>query len=711
MERKQARKSKSANIFRQVLLAFADVVFIFFAVFLLFAVYIYLETPVAASLFKRNISLTSIIYDRTGTHVLYEIHGEEDRKLVSHEKIPDTARIATIAAEDKYFFDHYGIDPISIMRAIFMDVKNNEIQQGGSTITQQLARNAFLTREKTFKRKFLEAILAVKIEKKFNKNQILDMYFNQIPYGSNAYGIEAAAQTFFGKNANSLTLDEAALLAALPKATSYYSPYSNHKKELILRQKNILSRIAELGFADNETINEIKKINTLEKVIPFRENIDAPHFTLFAIDELEKKYGKKKLEESGLRIYTTLDYNLQELAEDVVQNQAPQFLKSYGASNAALVALNPKNGEILAMVGSTDFFNSDNDGQVNVTLRPRQPGSSFKPIVYATAFEKGYQPETLILDAQTNFGPDGSGRDYIPRNYDGRSHGVLSMRQTLAMSLNIPAVKTLRAVGLDDVIEMAHRLGITTLNNRQRYGLSLAIGGGEVKLLDETAAFSVFANDGKKNIPTPILKIADYKEKIYESNQPQNAPVLDSQIARKINSILSDNSARIPVFGPNNKLFIPGKIVAAKTGTTQDNRDAWIIGYTPNLATGVWTGNNDNHPMSYGADGSFVAAPIWNKFMSEALKNYSDEQFIAYDKKPANNLKNSIRVTYYKKKNGKQISKEKAGKMDSDKVETKIESVFENPADAKFIFTDISDGENKLILKDWNNILKSANQN
>ena len=390
------------------------------------------------------------------------------------------------------------------------------------------------------------------------------------------------------------------------------------------------------------------------------------------------------IEEGGFKIYTTLDYDKQKLAEQIIRESSDYNLKRYGATNSALVALNPQNGQILAMVGSKNYFDQSIDGQVNVAISPRQPGSSFKPFVYAKAFEKGFQPETLVLDAQTNFGPDGSGKNYVPRNYDGKFHGVVTMRQALSMSLNVPAIKTLREVGIDDALEIAHRLGITTLNDRDRYGLSLVIGGGEVTLLDETSGFSVFANDGKRNPIDPFLKIVDNKQKIIRQNSAKNFPVLDPQVARKIDSILSDNKSRVPIFGPNNKLFIPGRTVAAKTGTTQEFRDAWTVGFTPYIAVGVWAGNNDGHPMRAGADGSFVAAPIWNKFMSQVIQDYPNEGFIAYDieksvqstPKVAFTPEQKIKTTFYKMGSGKKISPEKAKKMDSDKVRVRIDIVF-----------------------------------
>lgn len=691
MNHMKKHKNKRLFLLREALWFFGFLVFLFSAIVSIFFIWLVIAFPLGDNLYTRNIAETSLIYDRTGEHILYEIHGEENRKIIGHDQIPDTIRIATIATEDASFYDHHGIDFLAILRALRNNIRSKTIRQGASTITQQLARNAFLSREKKIERKIKEAIYAVQIENKYSKDEILDAYLNQVPYGSNAYGIQAAAQTYFKKNAINLTLDEAVMLAALTKAPTTYSPYGENKEALIQRQKEILEKINQLNLRNSQEVDEALKINTLEKVTPLTKPIAAPHFVFYVRDLLEKKYGKNTLEQGGLKIYTTLDWEKQEIAQNIIQNNYPN-LKKYGANNMALVAIDPRNGQILTMIGSIDYFNSEIDGQVNVTTRPRQPGSSFKPIVYAASFEKGFQPETLVLDAKTNFGPDGSGRDYIPNNYDGKFHGILSMRQALAMSLNIPAIKTLREVGLTNAIEMAHRLGITTLNQPERYGLSLVIGGGEVTLLDETSAFSVFANDGQKNFPDPLLEIRDKKNNVIYFNKAQNSAVLYSEVARKINSILSDNSARVPIFGPNNKLFIPGRTVAAKTGTTQEWRDAWTIGYTPQIAVGVWAGNNDNHPMHAGADGSYVAAPVWNKFMTEVLSEYPNIAFAPYnksDEKPSLRFASvpaEVKNTYYKLASGKEISKEKAEKMSSKKIRVKTEFIFKTADGKDFSF-------------------------
>lgn len=671
------KKTRSKKvIIKHIALIVMDVLVMLFTVTGIVGLYIYYKTPTDVRQLEGAVNQTSVIYDRTGEHVLYEIHGEENRKIIAHEEIPNDLRLATISAEDERFYFHSGIDPTAILRALKTDFQTNEMQQGASTITQQLARNAFLTRDKTIKRKIAEIVLAFKIEKKYTKDEILDMYLNEVPYGSNAYGIESAAQTFFGKDAKDLTLDECATLAALPNAPTTLSPYGNNTKELLRRRDKIIDKMLTLGHITSQEAASAKGINTLEKIIPFKQTIDSPHFVFYIKEQLEKAFGKEVVEKGGLKVITTLDYSLQKKAEKTIEEGVKENKEKFNATNAALVAVDPKTGQILAMVGSKDYFDKSIDGQVNVATSPRQPGSSFKPFAYAKAFEKGYQPENLLYDVPTNFGPDGSGNDYTPQNYDGHSHGLVSMRQALAMSLNIPAVKTLYLAGIDDTIDLAHRLGITTLNDPKRYGLALVLGGGEVSLLDETAGYSVFANDGKRNPVTGILRITDGQGNILAEAKAVNSPVIHQQIARKINSILSDNDARSAVFGRDNKLYIPGRVVAAKTGTTQEYRDAWTVGYTPSLAVGVWTGNNNNTTMKTGADGSYVAAPIWNRFMTEALKNFPEENFTDYDHSDAQMMMSSSsqpKITYYNKYSGKKLSEKKKNKTNPDKIEVRYE--------------------------------------
>ncbi len=676
-----AIKNKSKRglffIIFQIFLGIFDVVLGIIFIGVLTLLYYYVNTPQIKNTDRITMNQTSVIYDRTGQHILYKIFGEENREVISHQEIPNSVRIMTIASEDADFYHHFGIDLKSLIRAIKVNVENDKIKQGASTITQQLARSLFLSREKTLERKLKEAVLAVKIERRFSKDEILDMYLNKVPYGANAYGIQAAAQTYFKKDAKDLTYDEAAFLAVLPNAPTFYLPYGQNKKLLKQKQAHIIKRARQLNLIDDATAESALQTDTFAKLQPLSRQIKAPHFVMFVLKEIEQKYDKDFLEKGGLHIITTLDWDLQKKAEQTLTNHK-EALKSFNAGNASLVAINPKNGQILAMVGSLDYFDNANDGQVNVALSVRSPGSSFKPFVYATAFEKGFQPETLLYDVRTNFGPDGSGKNYIPQNYDGKFHGLVSVRQALAMSLNIPAVKMLYLAGIDDTINLARRMGINTLDDGREYGLALALGGGGVKLLEETSAFGVFANDGLRNKPTGIIKISDDDEELFrfEKNQKQ---VIETETARKINSILSDNEARIPTFGKNNPLTIAGRTVAAKTGTTQDYRDAWTVGYTPNLVAGVWAGNNDNSPMKFGSAGTFVAGPIWNAFMKSALQNRPEEKFHPYTKVtspiPMISGKDNLpkKTVYYNKKTGKKISPSKARKKSSDKIREKTE--------------------------------------
>lgn len=665
------------KLWAQVLLGISDAlvgIVICFAVAIFF---IYQDLPSGNLEHERTISETTSIYDRTGQHLLYEIHGEENRKVIPHGKIPDTMRVATIAAEDDSFYRHWGIDVKSIFRAIRANIESNSMAQGGSTITQQLARSVYLTREKTFERKIKEMLLAIKLEKRYSKEQILDYYLNEVPYGSNAYGVEAAAQIFFAKNAKDLSLDEAALLAALPKAPTHFSPYGSHSTELRKRQQYILNRILELGLESKEEVERAKKIDTLANVKPFRESIDAPHFVFYVKEQLEEEYGADGIEKGGFKVITTLNYDMQKKAQEIISDGAFSNEKKFGGSNAGLVAIDPKTGEILAMVGSRDFFDSSIDGQVNVTLSARQPGSSFKPIVYGNAFERGYQPETILFDVPTNFGPDGSGHDYIPNNYDGKFHGMLSMRQALAMSLNVPAVQTLYLGGVDNTLAYAKKMGINTLGDSNRYGLSLALGGGEVKLLELTGAFSVYANDGKRNVPAAILSIKSSSGGELYRHLEKNEQVVDPEVARKIDSILTDNAARTPIFGAKSPLIMEGKTLAAKTGTTQEFKDAWTVGFTPSIAVGVWTGNNDGRPMRAGSDGVFVAAPLWNSFMRYALADKPNEKFADYQRVESKvamlSGKTSFQTAFYKKGSDKKLSEKKLAKTDPKKVEVRAD--------------------------------------
>ena len=654
------------TIVRSIFFSIIDLIILCVVALGIIFVYLWHVTPDASTMLDpHKIAETTIIYDRTGNTVLYEIHGEENRKKIAHDDIPDYMRFATIAAEDDAFYNHFGIDPFSIARAIKENLLRGTLAQGGSTITQQLARNVFFTRDKTLKRKVREAVMAIKIEQTYTKDEILDAYLNIVPYGSNAYGIEAASEIYFGKPAKDLTLDEAALLAALPKATATFSPYGTHTNRLIARQKMILERIRELGFVSGDVIDRALETDTLAKIQPFHQKIVAPHFVFHVIEELEKKYDHDFVKRGGLKVYTSIDIPMQTIAEDVIAKGVARNSVRYNAENAALTAVDSRSGEILAMVGSKDYYATDIDGQVNVATRLRQPGSAFKPFAYATAFQKGYQPETLVWDVRTDFGPDGSGRHYVPGNYTGRFHGLVSLRSALAQSLNIPAVKVLYLADIDKTIDTAERMGITTLKDRSRFGLALVLGGAEVRLLDITAAFGVFANDGVRVPVHAITKIIDGAGAVvYDAeNEINKSRVIDAQVARKINSILSDNNARTPAFGRNNMLVVPGKTVAAKTGTTQNYHDAWTVGYTPEIAVGVWAGNNDNSAMHPGAAGAYVAAPLWHDFMARVLAQRNDVRFIDYErvesKKPMITGRHVVETITKSKKKKKKKKKER----------------------------------------------------
>jgi 1A family penicillin-binding protein len=615
------------------------------------------QVPDPSAISARRVSESTKIYDRTGTVLLYDIHGEEKRTIIPWDQIPETVKKATLAAEDSDFYNHKGIDFLAILRALYKDVTHLSATQGGSTITQQLVKLSLLGQEKTLSRKIKEAVLSIQIERKFTKDQIFWMYLNQIPYGSNAYGIEAASQTFFGKPAKELTLAEAALLASLPKAPSYYSPhYGNHFSELIARRNSILERMKNLGMIDQNQYQQA--VNEVPKIIPPRENIPAPHFVIMVKEYLIKRYGEDIVENGGLKVITTLDANLQKIAEEVVEKYGTINTEKFKANNAALVAADPKTGQILAMVGSKNYFGKPEpegcipgstgnnsckfEGNFNAALALRQPGSAFKPFAYSVAFIKGFTDSTILFDVPTEFNPscdsstrqekDKNGQDcYHPQNYDGRFRGPVTMRQALAQSLNVPSVQTLYLAGIDETINLAHKMGITTLNDRSRYGLSLVLGGGEVRLVDMVAAYGVFANDGIRVSQNFIQKITAGNGTVLEEYKKEEERVIEPQIARLISDILSDNNARGPVFGYNSPLYFPDRQVAAKTGTTQENRDGWLIGYTPSLVTGVWTGNNNNTPMTKQGAGLSAAGPMWNEFMRRALENSPPEKFITPD--------------------------------------------------------------------------------
>lgn len=595
-----------------------------------------IKIPDFSLLETRKISQSTKIYDRTGKILLYDVHKDIRRTVVNFDQITPYIKNATVAIEDDQFYEHNGIKPEAILRAVWVNFKTGQYSQGGSTITQQVIKNALLSPEKTVTRKIKEWILALKLERELNKEQILTLYLNEAPYGGNIYGVEEAAMSFFGKHANEVTLAESAYLAALPQAPTLYSPYGNNISRLESRKNLVLKKMLELGSVTQKEYDEAS--NEKVKFIPPQEKgIRAPHFVMFLKEKLAETYGEDALNNGGLRVISTIDMDLQQKGEAIVKQYAAENEKKFNAHNASLVAVDPKTGQILVMVGSRDYFDIEHEGNFNIAVAKRQPGSAFKPFVYGAAFEEGYTPDTVVFDVPTQFSTrcdafghplSGSNEShcYMPENYDHQYHGPMSLRNALAQSVNVPAVKMLYLVGLDKAIDFAERMGITTLVNKERYGLTLVLGGGEVSLVDMTSAYGVFANDGKRNPYTGIIRIEDAQGNVLSEDAPRNNQVIDPEIARKISNVLSDNTARTPAFGEQSYLNFPDHQVAVKTGTTNDYRDAWIIGYTPSLAVGAWAGNNDNTAMEKKVAG-FIIAPLWNAFFTEAFKTIPDEHF------------------------------------------------------------------------------------
>jgi membrane peptidoglycan carboxypeptidase len=503
---------------------------------------------------------------------------------------------------------------------------------GGSTITQQVLKNTILSNEKSVTRKVKEWVLALKIEKQMTKDEILALYLNEAPYGGTLYGISEASRVFFNKKSTQLTLAESAYIAAIPNAPTYFSPYNEAGRKRLEGRKNlVLEKMLQQNMITHEQYATAR--DEYIDFIPQKESgAKAMHFVEYVRAYLEKKYGPDVLTNEGLKVYTTLDWDLQQVAEETILDNALKNEAAYNASNSALVAIDPKNGQILSMVGSRDYHDTKIDGMFNVATAQRQPGSSFKPIVYARAFEKGFEPDTVLFDVPTGFAGScasnvtGDGC-YSPQNYDNKFVGPVSLRSALGQSRNIPAVKLIYLVGVDDTLRTARNLGITSLNkSADHYGLSLVLGGGEVNLLEMTNTYATFANDGKYNKPIAILKIVDANGKVLEENKPSEGEQrISAEAARRLSSVLSDNVARTPLFGTNSLLNISG--AAVKTGTTNDNKDAWMIGYTPTIAVGVWSGNNDNKPM---AKGSIISGPAWNTYMRAALAKLGNESFNSY---------------------------------------------------------------------------------
>jgi len=640
-ERKFFRKiyQKNKKLYWTLKLLGPALLLLTFGSFLLFIFYAK-DLPRPEKFTEKQFIQSTKIYDRTGKTLLYEIYGEEKRTLVPLSAIPEYLKQAVIATEDNNFYNHIGVDFKGILRSVLINLRIKEPIYGGSTIPQQLIRSTFLSNEKTIQRKLREIVLALELNRRYPKDQILEWYLNQIPFGSNSYGVEAASQTYFNKSVSDISLTEAATLAALIQAPSRLSPFGENKDELLARKDYVLKRMADSGIITKEKAEEFKKeeIKFTEKPV----QIKAPYFALWIKQQIADKYGEESLMREGLKVYTSLDWDIQQITEKAAK-EGMKNNKNYNAYNDGIVVINPKTGEVLAMtVGNGDYYAESYpkdctsgvdclfDPRFNVVVGTktnpgRQPGSAFKPFIYATAFKKGYTDKTIIVDESTNFGTWGD-KEYIPQNYDGLFRGPVTLRQALSQSLNIPAVKVLLYLaGLDDSIKTAQDLGITTLN--PPYGPAIVLGGWEVKLLEMTSAFGVFATEGLKVPPVSILKIEDNYGNVLEENKKTPERVLEKDACRLLNDILSDNDARAPMFGPRSHLYFENYQVAVKTGTTDDFRDCWTIGYTPSVAVGVWVGNNNNESMSRRQPAASVAGPIFHQIMESILSKSPAEYF------------------------------------------------------------------------------------
>lgn len=584
------------------------------------------------------VPLSTHIYDRKG-RLLYEVYKDQNRTPIKLNTLPKHVYQATIAVEDKDFYQHKGVSVFGgILRAVKDTLLRNQLQ-GGSTLTQQLVKSALLSPERTIQRKMREIILAIWTENLFTKNEILELYLNQVPYGGQAYGIEEAAKTYFGKSAKNLSIAEGALLAGLPQAPSLYSPYRN--PEYAINRRNVVIRLMhEQGYIDENS--KVKAQKSKLNVIPLQTKINAPHFVFYVRDELEKIFGTREVEEGGLRVTTTLDLDVQQEAEKILQEEL-EDVKRLKVGNGAVLVMRPPTGEILAMVGSADYY-ATGSGAYNVITGLRQPGSSIKPLNFAVGIDrKLVTAASVFLDVPTCFPIPGQPR-YCPKNYDGKFHGAVPLRPALANSYNIPAVKMLAVNGVENFIASASAFTITTFKDPSRYGLSLTLGGGEVRPIELAQAFSSFANVGKPKKAHPFLKIKDKTGKIlYQFNDPNyiadiskpmrypnslaisGKQAVSPETAFIMSHILMDNGARTAAFGPSSQLVIPRHSVSVKTGTTDDYKDNWTVGYTPNFLVLTWVGNNDGTPMSYGlVSGVTGAAPIWNRVMRYVLRDQPD---------------------------------------------------------------------------------------
>lgn len=585
----------------------------FVFLFLGFSVWLFWGLPWPGNLTSNQVPVSTKLFDRNG-NLLYEIYTDTRRDPINIKDLPPYVSQATLSIEDKDFYKHHGISISGMVRAAYKTLSGQRLE-GGSTLTQQLVKNSLLTPERTVVRKIREIVLTFGVEIVYSKDEILTLYLNEIPYGSTAYGIGAASELYFNKPAKDLTLSEATLLAGLTAAPTKYSPFGAHPEYAKERQKNVLSRMVEDGYITQEEAD-----NTLNEELKFAnpQPLKAPHFSLWIKELLAEKYGDSVVEQGGLRVTTTLDLKTQELAENSVATEVAK-LKKYNVGNGAALVTKPGTGEILAMVGSKNYFATDEDGKVNIIFAERQPGSSIKPLNYALGLKnKIITLATPFADVPTCFLVFGQS-SYCPVNYDGNYHGPVSVRLSLANSYNIPAVRTLALNGVDSFIDFAKDMGISSWTDKSKYGLSLTLGGGEVKPIDMATAFGVFANQGVKVPLSPILKVENWKGDILEDNTDKIADggrIMDPEIPFLISHALSDNNARANAFGTSSQLVVKGHPeVSVKTGTTNELRDNWTIGYTSHILVLTWVGNNDNKPMSRAVSGVSGASPIWNQIM------------------------------------------------------------------------------------------------
>ncbi len=596
--------------------------------------------PSLEEISTRKVSQSTKIYDRTGNILLYEVNNGSRRTLVPFANIPQTLKDATLAIEDQNFYNEPAFDWHGILRAVYVDLTHGSLEQGGSTITQQLARTAFLTLDQTFSRKIRELILAVKLNQYYSKDQILGLYLNEVSYGPTISGVEEASEAYFGVPVQSINLPESAVLAALPQAPTYYSPWGIHNAELLKREALVLQRMYATGKITKVELNDALKYKIVFQP-QSQGGIKAPHFVMAVQDYLAQKYGENVVAQGGLKVTTTLDWNLQQAAEKAVEDGVARNVELYDSHNGALVAEDPKTGQILALVGSRNYFDRTNNGNFDVATQGlRQPGSSLKPFIYLTGFQLGYTPDTTLFDVPTefntspacptipNFSAPNTSKCFHPQDFEGTFAGPISVRNALAQSVNVPAVQMLYLVGEKRAVQNAYAFGLTTLTNPDSYGLSLVLGGGAVRLIDLTAAYSALAQDGVKHEQSMVLQVQDASGNTLESFTDQSVSVADPQPVRLINNILSDPEARRPLFqGSFDLTYFPGYDVALKTGTSNDYKDAWAMGYTPSLTVGVWAGNNDDTAMKRNGTSILAAVPMWSAFMKQVLPTVSNETF------------------------------------------------------------------------------------